>query len=138
MPPQTFTVPAVAAGAPGTHRSGLEPLSRIMRGCTRVCDQPCPPLATPRGGRGEKLRPCPGADDPAAEQASRAQGIMMSELRVMPTQGAATERKAPVVEACQASVRGTLLRPGEAGYVDARTIHQMSTTSTWMIAPRER
>jgi FAD/FMN-containing dehydrogenase len=47
----------------------------------------------------------------------------MRELRVMTTQGAETELKAPVVEAFQASVRGALLRPGVAGYDDARTIH---------------
>jgi FAD/FMN-containing dehydrogenase len=48
---------------------------------------------------------------------------MMSELRVITTQGAETELKAPVVEAFQASMRGALLRPGEAGYDEARTIH---------------
>jgi FAD binding domain/Berberine and berberine like len=47
----------------------------------------------------------------------------MSELRVTTTKGAETELKDPVVEAFQASVRGALLRPGDAGYDDARQIH---------------
>jgi hypothetical protein len=47
----------------------------------------------------------------------------MSELRVTTTKGAETELKEPVVEAFQASLRGALLRPGGAGYDDARHIH---------------
>ncbi|MGH8068359.1 MAG: FAD-binding oxidoreductase [Candidatus Entotheonellia bacterium] len=47
----------------------------------------------------------------------------MSELQVTTTQGAETRLEEPVVEAFQASVRGALLRPGDAGYDDARHIH---------------
>jgi len=47
----------------------------------------------------------------------------MRELRVSTTQGADTGLEEPVVEAFQASLRGALLRPGDAGYDDARTIH---------------
>jgi FAD/FMN-containing dehydrogenase len=47
----------------------------------------------------------------------------MPELQVMTTQGTETELKAPVIEAFQASLRGALLRPGEAGYDEARSIH---------------
>lgn len=47
----------------------------------------------------------------------------MTELRVTTTQGADTGLQEPVVEAFQASLRGELLRPGDAGYEDARTIH---------------
>jgi FAD/FMN-containing dehydrogenase len=47
----------------------------------------------------------------------------MRELRVTTTQGADTGLEEPVVEAFQATLRGGLLRPGDAGYEDARTIH---------------
>jgi hypothetical protein len=47
----------------------------------------------------------------------------MTELRVTTTQGADTGLEEPVVEAFQASLCGELLRPGDAGYDDARTIH---------------
>jgi FAD/FMN-containing dehydrogenase len=47
----------------------------------------------------------------------------MGELRVTMTQGAETSLKDSVVEAFQASLRGMLLRPGGAGYDEARTIH---------------
>jgi FAD/FMN-containing dehydrogenase len=47
----------------------------------------------------------------------------MRELRVTTTQGADTGLEETVVEAFQASLRGELLRPGGAGYEDARTIH---------------
>ncbi len=47
----------------------------------------------------------------------------MSELQVTTTQGAQTGLKGTVIEAFQASMRGALLRPGEAEYDDARTIH---------------
>jgi FAD/FMN-containing dehydrogenase len=47
----------------------------------------------------------------------------MTELRVTTTAGVDTVLKESVVEAFQASLRGALLRPGEAGYDEARTIH---------------
>jgi FAD/FMN-containing dehydrogenase len=47
----------------------------------------------------------------------------MGELRVTMTQGAETGLKDSVVEAFQTSLRGMLLRPGGAGYDEARTIH---------------
>jgi FAD/FMN-containing dehydrogenase len=47
----------------------------------------------------------------------------MSELRVTTTQGMETSLKDTVVETFKASLRGALLRPGEAGYDEARTIH---------------
>jgi FAD/FMN-containing dehydrogenase len=48
---------------------------------------------------------------------------MMSELQVTTTQGADTGLKANAIEALEASLRGRLLRPGEEGYAQARTIH---------------
>jgi FAD/FMN-containing dehydrogenase len=47
----------------------------------------------------------------------------MSELRVTTTQGMETSLKDTVVETFKTSLRGALLRPGEAGYDEARTIH---------------
>ena len=47
----------------------------------------------------------------------------MSELRVTTTQGAETGLEETVVEAFQAGLRGALLRPGDAGYDEARKIH---------------
>src|ERR687891_2615819 len=47
----------------------------------------------------------------------------MSELHVTTTQGTEISLKETVVESFQARVRGALLRPGEAGYDEARTIH---------------
>jgi FAD/FMN-containing dehydrogenase len=47
----------------------------------------------------------------------------MRELRVTTTQGADTGLEETVVEAFQASLRGELLRPGNKGYEEARTIH---------------
>ncbi|HSF32503.1 MAG TPA: FAD-binding oxidoreductase [Candidatus Tectomicrobia bacterium] len=47
----------------------------------------------------------------------------MSELQVTTTQGAQTGLKVTAIEAFQARIRGAVLRPGEAGYDDARTIH---------------
>jgi FAD/FMN-containing dehydrogenase len=48
---------------------------------------------------------------------------MMSALQATTKQGTETGLEDTVVEAFRASVRGALLRPGEAGYDDARTIH---------------
>jgi FAD/FMN-containing dehydrogenase len=47
----------------------------------------------------------------------------MSELRITTTAGVDTVLKAPAVEAFQARLRGPLLRPGQAGYDEARAIH---------------
>ena len=47
----------------------------------------------------------------------------MSELRVTTTQGTETALEKTAVEDFQASLRGALLRPGEAGYDEARSIH---------------
>lgn len=47
----------------------------------------------------------------------------MNELPITTTQGGHTGLKGAVVEAFQAGLRGVLLRPGAAGYDDARTIH---------------
>jgi FAD/FMN-containing dehydrogenase len=47
----------------------------------------------------------------------------MSELRITTTAGVDTVLKAPAIEAFQAGLRGALLRPGAAGYDEARTIH---------------
>jgi FAD/FMN-containing dehydrogenase len=47
----------------------------------------------------------------------------MSELRVTTTQGTETRLEKTAVEAFQANLRGALLRPGEAGYDEARSIH---------------
>jgi FAD/FMN-containing dehydrogenase len=47
----------------------------------------------------------------------------MRELRVTTTKGADTTLKEAVIESFKASLRGALLRPGDAGYDDARTIH---------------
>src|ERR671925_698498 len=48
---------------------------------------------------------------------------MMGALRVTTTQGANIGLEDTVVEAFRASLRGALLRPGDAGYEDARKIH---------------
>jgi FAD/FMN-containing dehydrogenase len=48
---------------------------------------------------------------------------MMSELRVTTTLGMETGLEKAVVEAFQGNLRGALLRPGAAGYDDARSIH---------------
>jgi FAD/FMN-containing dehydrogenase len=48
---------------------------------------------------------------------------MMKELRVTTIQGADTGLADTVVEAFKASLRGPLLCPGDAGYEDARKIH---------------
>jgi hypothetical protein len=48
---------------------------------------------------------------------------MMSALQATTKQGTETGLEDTVVEAFRASVRGALLRPGEAGYDGARTIH---------------
>jgi FAD/FMN-containing dehydrogenase len=48
---------------------------------------------------------------------------MMRELRVTTTQGTDIGLEDTVIEAFQASLRGELLRPGDAGYEDARQIH---------------
>jgi FAD/FMN-containing dehydrogenase len=47
----------------------------------------------------------------------------MSELRVTTTHGTEDGLEKTVVEAFQTNLRGALLRPGEAGYDEARTIH---------------
>jgi FAD binding domain/Berberine and berberine like len=47
----------------------------------------------------------------------------MRELRVTTIQGSETGLEKPVVEAFQASLRGELLHSGDAGYEDARKIH---------------
>jgi FAD/FMN-containing dehydrogenase len=48
---------------------------------------------------------------------------MMGVLHVTTTQGADTGLEDTVVEAFKASLRGTLLRPGDMGYEDSRKIH---------------
>jgi hypothetical protein len=47
----------------------------------------------------------------------------MSELRVTTTEGVEAGLKDTVVESFKTSLRGTLLHPGEAGYDEARTLH---------------
>jgi len=47
----------------------------------------------------------------------------MSELRVITTQGDTTTLKVTEVDVFQSSLRGALLRPGDKGYDEVRTVH---------------
>src|SRR5919202_3400209 len=62
---------------------------------------------------------CDGDGDLLPEPRRR----IMSELRATTTQGTGISLEESVVETFKASLRGALLRPGEAGYDEARTIH---------------
>src|SRR5688572_3486184 len=47
----------------------------------------------------------------------------MSELQVITTQGDTTTLKVTEVDVFQSSLRGALLRPGDKGYDETRTVH---------------